>query len=477
MTRLCNWADRFDGLVRRVLVAVVASEGLYLVLAVLFHSVLDTDVFMSRSYIIDPLREYMMLPWAGALLALWLAREKKHSGPDTWALLLLTLWIAVPFIVRFGTEFFTMQAVYSYTLSFVVFYISVRESDAARRARQLDIACAGFGLLSILLGGALLYCAATGKNYCSYWDTEQFGVVNGQLQHATHYNGTAMLGITCMLMSLVGFCRSKKRLLSACYLLGVVIMALVVVLTQSRTARYAMLAVFAIGTWNGLSAYLPIRKGLLRHAAALACAAVVLVGGYKLCGVITNAALAHYAGQPTQLLEAVLPSAVAEEEAEDEPVVPMEARSQTVDATFSDRTNIWKNVIHYWRENPKYMLIGNGASRTQWLIHHGTIHEARGSIAVHNAYLHFAAEFGWIGFGILAAFMLIILPSVLRVFFARAQRRMPGGCALCMLVLAILATGMMESAPLDILTPMSLTLFFVLAQIVAAGRDMKNHQS
>lgn len=476
MTRLYRWADRFDELMRRALRAVVASEGLYLVLAVLFYGILNTDVFMSRNDIIAPLREYMMLPWSGALLALWLAREKKNSGLDTKTLMLLVLWLAVPFIMRFGTEFFTIQALYGYALSFIVFYISVRESDAQRRARQLDVACAGFGLLSILLGGALLYCAATGKTYCSYWDTEYFGVVNGQLQHATHYNVTAMLALTCMLMCVVGLCRSKKKLFAAYYLLGVVMMALVVVLTQSRTARYAMLAVFAIGTWNGLAEYLPIRKGLLRHAAAIACAFVVLVGGYKLCGSITHAALAHYAGQPSQVLEAVLPSAIAEEETAAEPAAPIAARSQKVDASFSDRTNIWKNIINYWCENPKYMLIGNGASRTQWLLHRGTIHEARGMIAMHNAYLHFAAEFGWIGFGILAVFMLSILLPVLRVFFARGERRMPGGCALCMLVLAILATGMMESQPLDVLTPMNMVLFFALAQLAAAGRDMKKQK-
>ena len=97
-------------------------------------------------------------------------------------------------------------------------------------------------------------------------------------------------------------------------------------------------------------------------------------------------------------------------------------------------------------------------------------------IAMHNAYLHFAAEFGWIGFGILAVFMLSILLPVLRVFFARGERRMPGGCALCMLVLAILATGMMESQPLDVLTPMNMVLFFALAQLAAAGRDMKKQK-
>ena len=480
MKKLCERADQLSALLRSCLVAVLASEGLYLAMLTLFYGVLSSDVFMTRSGIITPLRDYMMLPWSGALLSLYLVREKK-SSPDTWAMLLLVSWIAVPFIMRFGTEHFTVYAIYSYTLSFILFYCSVRQSDAKRRAHQLDVACMGFAVISIALGGALLYCAATGKTYCSYWDTMYFGVVKGQLQHGTHYNMTAMLAQLCALMCLTGLCRSRKKPYAIIYLLGLVIMTLVVVLTQSRTARYAMLAVFALGTWNGLAEYLPVRKALLRHAAALACAAVVLVGGYKLCGIITDAALAHYAGQTPQVLEAMLPSALAEDEAAEEAekapeatTKPRKARSQKVDSTFSDRTNIWKNIFKYWRGNPKYMLIGNGASRTQWLLHHGTIHENRGSIAMHNAYLHFAAEFGWIGFGILTVSMLLILPAVLRVFFARGERRMPGGVALCLLVLSILATGMMESTPLDVMTPMAMVLFFALGQLAGAGSDMKS---
>ncbi|MBQ8620205.1 MAG: O-antigen ligase family protein [Clostridia bacterium] len=470
MMRLYERADRLSALLRRSLLAVVTSEGLYLALMVLFNGVLGTDVFMTSNHLIQPIQEYVMMPWSGALLGVYLAREKRNSGLDIWALALLELWLIVPFVFRFGTEYFIVSAAFNYALCFFVLYASVRQSDAARRAHQLDAACAGICLLSIALGGALLYCAATGKVFFSYADTEHFGVVNGQLQHATHYNGTAMLALVCTMMCLAGFCRSIKKPYAIIYLLGVVIMALVVVLTQSRTARYALLGAFAVGAWNALAAYLPIKKWWLRQAAAIACAALVFVGGFKLSGQITDAALRHYAGQPSAVAEAIVPSALAEEA---QAVKPMEARSQVIDSTFSDRTNIWKNAINYWKSNPKYMLIGNGASRTQWLIHKGTIHEARGSIAMHNAYLHFAAEFGLIGFGVLAAFMLIILPSVLHVFFASRERRMPGGCALCMLVLVILATGMMESAPLEVMTPMIMALFFALGQLAGAGRDMK----
>lgn len=476
MTRVYERADRLAALLRSCLLAIVTSEGVYLGLMMLFNGVLNAEVFLSSMHLIDPLRNYVVVPWSGVMLGAYLVRERKNSGPDIWLLALLSLWLTVPFIYRFGAELFTVSTAFNYILCFFAFYASVRQSDAVRRARQLDVACALVGLLSIALGGALLYCAATGEVFYSYWDTLYFGVVKGQLQHSMHYNTTAMLALVCTMMCLVGLCRSRRKPAALFYLAGVVIMALVVVLTQSRTARYAMLAAFAVGTWNGLAAYLPVRRNALRQAAALACAAVVLVGGYVLCRQITDAALAHYAGLPSPVIESVLPGAIAEEEAKEEKTEQKEKAlkaRKAGDSTFSDRTNIWKNVFKNWRENPKYMFIGNGAGRTKWLITENTIHEAAGYVKVHNAYLHFAAEFGLIGFAVLAAFMLSIVPSVLRVFFARADKRMPGGCALCMLLISILATGMMEIEPLDGMTVMNMALFFALAQLAGAGREMK----
>ena len=61
----------------------------------------------------------------------------------------------------------------------------------------------------------------------------------------------------------------------------------------------------------------------------------------------------------------------------------------------------------------------------------------------------------------------------MRVFFARGAARLRGGSALCMAVVAALITGMMESAPLEAMTPMNMMLFFTLAQLMAAGREMR----
>ena len=478
MTKICEHANRLSALLRRGVMAILGSEGLFLVVMLLFNGVLNTDIFLGSGNWTGPLREYIVMPWAGLLLGMYLMREKRRGGIDTWMAGLLVLWLVVPFSLRFGTEYFTMYSTFGYAICFFVFYASVCSRDAVGRGRQLDVACAGVGLISIVLGGALLYCAWTGKVFYSYEDTQYFGVVKGQLQHAMHYNVTGRMALTCMMVSLVGLCRSRKKAAAAYYLLGVLIMALVVVLTQSRTVRYAMLAALALGTWNILAEHLPVKKALVRHGAALACAAVVLLGGYKLCTVITDAALAHYAGAPSKVAQMVVPSAVAEDETASETKKaekPIKAR-KAGSSTFSDRTNIWKNVFKNWKDNPKHMLLGNGSGRTKWLLAEGTIHEKAGFVEAHNAYLHFAAEFGLIGFALLAVFMGSMVPAALRVLFAKGKRRMPGGCALCMLVLSILITGMMEIEPLDVMMPMSMTLFFALGQLVGAGRELKEEK-
>lgn len=456
---------------QRLLMAVFSSEGFLFVILYLLYGVLETDLFLSHRDIVDPLRDYVIMPLSGVLLGACLMREKRPAGFDVRMLFVLILWLSVPFILRFGTEYFTMRSVYGYSICFFVLYASVCGSDARRRGQQLNIACAGIGLISLVLGGMLLYCAWTGKVYYSYPGTTGFGVVNGQLFNAMHYNDTGKTALTCMLFCLTGLCRSRKKPVSILYLLGIIMMALVVILTQSRTARYAMLGVLALGTWNGLSEYLTIRRGWLRQGVALMCAAVVLVGGYWLCARIMDAALAHYAGKPSQVMEAVIPSAVAEEDAKQQTADPVMKARDAGDISLTGRTEIWKNLMKNWKENPKHLLLGNGSGRTKWLIFSDT------SISVHNAYLSFTAEFGLIGFALLSVFLCSIAGPILRVFFAHGSSRVPGGCALCMLTAAMLITGMLESSPLESMSITSMSLFFALGQLAGAGKDIKLQQN
>ena len=471
MKKLFERADALDAWLRRCLLAAISSEGLFLAIMFLFNGVFNTDLFMAVRYLLAPLEQYVLRPWAGAMLALFLVGKKNGRCLDTWPLVLVSLWLLLTFAFRFGTEVSTMEPWLNYTICFFVLYGSVRQAGTAHRERQMDIACFGIALISLAVGIALLYCAWTGRTFFSYSDTVYFGVVKGQLQHATHYNTTGMFALSCVMFCVLGLSRSKSVPSALYYLAAAAVMALVVVLTQSRTARYAMLAAFAVGVWSELGDRLRIGRTALRHAAALACAGAVLVGGYALCTLVTDAALAHYAGKPIPEAEMFVPSAFAQEETDGE-AEPMQARA-AIDATFSYRTNIWKNVFKNWKNEPKYMLIGNGFGRSQWLVTEGTVHESAGHSSIHNAYLQFAADYGVLAFGLLALFLLTIVPSALRVFFARGAARVRGGSALCMAVVAALMTGMMESAPLEAMTPMNMMLFFALAQLMAAGREMR----
>lgn len=470
MKKLFERADALDTWLRRCLLAVISSEGLFLAIMFLFNGVFSTDLFMAVRYLLAPLEQYVLRPWAGAMLALFLV-GRKNGCLELWPLALVALWLLATFAFRFGTEVSTMEPWLNYTICFFVLYGSVRQADTAHRERQMDIACFGIALISLAVGGALLYCAWTGRTFFSYSDTVYFGVVKGQLQHATHYNTTGMFALSCVMFCVLGLSRSKSVPAVLYYLAAAAVMALVVVLTQSRTARYAMLAAFAVGVWSELGDRLRIRRTALRHAAALACAGAVLVGGYVWCSLVTDAALAHYAGKPVPEAEMFVPSAFAQGEADDS-TEPMQARP-ALNATFSDRTNIWKNVFKNWKNEPKYMLIGNGYGRSQWLVTEDTIHESYGHSSIHNAYLQFAADYGVLAFGLIALFLLMIVPSALRVFFARGAARLRGGSALCMAVVAALITGMMESAPLEAMTPMNMMLFFTLAQLMAAGRETR----
>ncbi len=471
MTKVID--DQMDALavwLRKWLLAAISSEGLFLTVMLLFHGVLGTDLFFPQTEVLGPFRNFIIELWCGAILVMYLVRKKRRGGPENWLLAALILWIAVPFSLRFGTEHFTMYSTHDYALCLFVLYASISEADAKYRAYQLDIASAGACLLSIAVGGMLVYCATTGNVYYGYEGTEVFGVVNGQLQHATHYNTTGMFAVSCEMLCLLGFSRSKRKPVTLFYLVGVVLMALVIVLTQSRTARYAMLGAYAVGAWNMVRSRMGNVRVLLRHGAALMCGAVVLVGGYIWAAQITDAALAHYADLP-----AIVPTAIAEEAEETETEASALEARDAIDGTFSDRTNIWHNVLENWKNDPWHMLIGNGVGRTKWLVTKNTIHEEVGFASVHNAYLQFAADMGMIGFSLLAGVFLLILVPVLRAFFNGDGQGMPGSCVLGMTVIAALLTGLMESAPLQAMTPINMVLFFALGHLTATGREMKKH--
>ena len=163
------------------------------------------------------------------------------------------------------------------------------------------------------------------------------------------------------------------------------------------------------------------------------------------------------------------------QEAAAEPAVPeiqiseVQARElANTDGSFSNRTDIWRAVFMLWHDNPKMMMIGNGVNQTGYKI--GQYISWTDGVAVHNAYLQWAADFGLIGLVPQIVFLAIAVWQTIRVFFASNRPR--GALGLCMMAFAGLLIGMMESATLNAMLPINLMFMFALAQLSAMSRDI-----
>lgn len=474
-----------ENILHRVLLQIAENESLFLFVAFLVLGVLPTDLLRWYQTEVALLERYVVVPWGMALCLLRLERRKglQESRPraDLYMLALLFAWVVVPFGIRFGLTFNNICSWISHCIVYFGVYAKLSEKSVAEREKLFDLACLLFMLLALVLGGALLYCAAKGlsigSDVAAFRESGGtrgfgFGVFNrAYLCAGLHYNSTGIVALCTAAFCFAGVCRSRS-VLRALYAVASAVMFAVIVLTQSRTARYAILIAMAAGTYGYLSANLRFSRALVRHAAGMAAAALVLVVSYAGASLLTDAALSHYAKVENGDSVAIVAAARAEE-TEKKEVKPKAARA-AVDATMSGRTDIWKNLFKLWKAEPKNLVIGNGIGRTGSRIVEGTMHEKNGAVAVHNTYLQHIADFGLIGFSMMCAFLLIIAVPALRVFYARGNQQASGYRALCMLVVACLMTGMMESAPLGAMTPMNLVMFYAFALLTARGYDIQS---
>ena len=585
---------KLSGVVRRILLDIAGNESLFLFAAFISAGVLSMGPLAWYREATDAFANYVVVPWGMALCLLRLERRARSGDApvrtDVVALFVLLMWVIVPFALRFGLTFNNVTSWHGSVVVYFGIYAMVTEETPERRERLFDLACALFGALSLVMGGTLLYCAATAQAFGVGLGDYGFGLCDGiYLCNGLHYNITGMIAVCCAMMSLAGCGRSRHVIGRLAYALAACVMMAVIVLTQSRTARYALILALAAGCYRVAVSRARIDGAAKRQIVGIVAAVLMAIVGYVGASLLTDAALARYeqvngarlaaqavqpaadppaetqaaakdgvtapddgasaspaakedeqtaadepavsnedvqaladepampdegvqtpAGEPAATGEDV--QALADEPAmpdedvqipagepaatgedvqalADEPAMPdegvqppadepaatgepaqLEAR-EAVDATLSGRTDVWMNLIRLWREEPKHFLIGNGVGRTGSRVVEGTIHEANGAVAIHNTYLQFVADFGLVGMLLLCAFVATILRPVLRVFFG--GRSGSGYLALCMLVLASLLTGMMESAPLGAMTPMNMMLFFALALLTAHGREQE----
>ena len=476
---------RCQALVRDALLAFFGNEGLFLLMAFISAAVLGNDALGWYREQTGAVYSFIVVPWGAALCLRRLqlrAGSVRQTGADVTALFVLYVWLVVPFAIRFGATFNNMSAWYGYGVMYFGVYASVSEQRGEGRARKMALTAGLFALLAVIWSGVLLYCAATGTQYGVDFGQTVFGVSEGYLYAGLHYNTTAMIALSLCGMCWVASACTPIKAVRWLYVIPAVMNMAVIVLTQSRTSRYALLLALAFGAFDIVRRALKKRAGWMSVLAALACAAVVLVGGFEVCSRATVAALTYYeqlaeGGQAVSLI----PAAAAEEEPTETPQPEAEQAAEApqpevtpraaVDSTFSDRTNIWKNVMKLWKDEPKLLLIGNGVGNTGRKIVEGTIHEENGAVTVHNSYLQWTADFGLIGAALQLVFLVIALRQALRVLLA--EKRQGGALALCMCVAAALAVGLMESTTLGDMTPTNLVFMYALAQLSAMNREME----
>lgn len=511
--------DRVAAVSRGAMARAVTNTSLFVFAAFLFSGVLGMSPLTWYQDAVTQFFRFILVPWGMTLAFAQLTRRQDAPMTmDAAILFVLLVWMTVPFIYRFGLTFNNINAACGYAMVFFGVYVSLRDESPARRERLLDWACAAFGLFSLIYGGALLYCAATVQVFAADLGDFGFGICGGMyLCGGTHYNITGMTSVCCAMFCICGAERARRLWQRLLYILGAVMMMIVIVLTQSRTARYVLLIALAAGVFCRIYAGGPARR-LLRAGVAVLAAGAVLVAGYFGAARLSDAAFMHYvhvgeqrAAQavhdrqeegnlpaPEELLHGAAATdepvqggneqpepvqddngqlqAVQGEAGADQAAIqgPQPKARPAVDATFSGRTEIWANIFRMWQENPKNLLIGNGVGRTGSIVVQGTSQESLGAIALHNTYFQFIADYGLIGFGMLLVFFLLILGRCVRAFL-RGGAELSGILPMSMLVLAILATGLMESAPLGEMTPMNVVLFFALGVLVPRGE--RQHHS
>lgn len=529
---------RGQSLIRDIMLAVFGNEALFLIVAFLYATLGDNAIAAWYREPVSLLYGYIVIPWGAALCLLRLQRRAASLEParaDVVTLFVLYLWILVPFAIRFGFTGKNATAWYGCAVMFFGIYASISE----RKQREREMLMATMSVLSAVFAyvfcGALLFCAWSGTIYAADLGPFGFGVVNGWLCSGVHYNITGMIVISLCMMCVMGVGYYRNILLKLFCLIPAVMSMAVIVLSQSRTSRYALLAVLAAAAFDGVRRALCRRNVAAGLLAAVLAGAVVLGGGYWGADRMTRAAIAHYnqlaydaalqaalaeqaeaqptepsakettaAEEPTEpsaeemtaeapvepsteemTAEAPVEPSVEEapvesveppvQEAAAEPTVPeiqiseVQARVlANTDGSFSNRTDIWRAVFMLWRDNPKMMMIGNGANQTGHKI--GQYISWTDGVAVHNAYLQWAADFGLIGLAPQIVFLAIAVWQTIRVFFASKRPR--GALGLCMMAFAGLLVGMMESATLSAMLPINLMFMFALAQLSAMSRDI-----
>ena len=207
-------------LVRSGVFAFLGNPGVYALMAFMVTGMFTPGVLgVYRGWI----ELNVLVPWGLALAIVHLVRRvKQGKQPVRWdvgVLLVLFVWLLVPFMLRFG---FARNNIYSWQNHAIVFfgiYALGSSLEEAQLGKTMDLAGAVGAVITFVFCGALLLAAAMGLG-SDDWAEFGFGVyLDAYLCSGAHYNTTGMLAMCASLFCLMGVCRAKGKVAKLAHLI------------------------------------------------------------------------------------------------------------------------------------------------------------------------------------------------------------------------------------------------------------------
>lgn len=252
-----------------------------------------------------------------------------------------------------------------------------------------------------------------------------------------------MQGLLCMgaiCLCFIRFVKSGGKLARMLYLTAGVANYITMLLSNSRTAVYACVGLFAIYVFlRVLQAGKSIKKILLALVAAVLTAAVLYFGGVLIqkCLSLLDVNYEHGSGMTIQ--------------------------RERNDIGFNGRGYFWENGVKIFIQQP---LFGYGMDNYEQALLNIGVPAYWAAYSMHNSYLEALVCLGAAGFLCAIAFLIVVAKSVVAFFGCGEKEEKSYIACLTSCCIGFLAVGMMESMLLGVLHPGCLLFWYTVAQLM-----------
>lgn len=295
----------------------------------------------------------------------------------------------------------------------------------------------GIGMISIVCYLPFMLQAMlsvyTGKLMKVPFDPNPIGIqtagnVADRIRIMMHPNYTARFAVFNILFSVYGALTRKKKGFHIFLTFVILLNALILAHTQSRTCYITLGAALGMIAFRGV--FLSVKKkGLRLAAAALALILVFFAIVYGMNGV----------------LKLDVAAAKRTSGASQEQIVYRDHNADVdmFEANMSSRDKIWKSALDYLKNNPKCLLVGIGSRKTNDVL--GQESNLLERYNVHSSYLNVLAHLGIPGVLMVILFLLMLVRPAWTALMLPGTAESRGLFMLPVLLVTLLLMGFTET--------------------------------